>query len=87
MTPIMDKLDATFAGRDPEVALPPVTCPVLPLQGDPAYGGLMADEELERALRLLPRAAHVEVKGVGHGAHRERPEAVVRMVAAFLDLC
>ena len=53
-------------GYDPDALLRLVACPVLLLQADPAEDGLMSDEDVRRALELLPRARHARFDGVGH---------------------
>jgi pimeloyl-ACP methyl ester carboxylesterase len=73
------------AGFDPEVVLPQVACPVLLLQGDPGRGALMGDEEVEKALDLLPDGRHARFDGIGHGLHVEDAERVVGVLASFLD--
>ncbi|MDW8059143.1 MAG: alpha/beta fold hydrolase [Thermomicrobium sp.] len=82
--PILALLDE---GRQPEPLdlLPRVTQPVLLLQADPAYGGVLDDETAERALALLPQGVRKSFPGCGHALHRECTEAFVAAVLDFLD--
>jgi hypothetical protein len=61
--------DVMLDGYDADVLLPAIACPVLILQADPAAGGFLRDEEVELGLRLLPRAEHVRLQGIGHELH------------------
>lgn len=71
-------------GYAPEELLPHVTCPTLLLQASPAYGGLMTDEDVDHALRLLPNAQCVRFADLGHGLHVENAEPILAAVGEFL---
>jgi pimeloyl-ACP methyl ester carboxylesterase len=77
---------AMLAGYDPERLLPAIAAPVLLLQGDPAAGGILRDDEVAMALERLPRGQHVRLSGIGHELHgppgNERP--VLDAIAPFL---
>ncbi len=47
-----------------DILLPRIACPTLLLQGDAAAGGLLGDAEVQRALSLLRRPAHVRLAGM-----------------------
>lgn len=74
-------------GYDPEVLFQTIVCPVLLLQADPARGGLLRDNEVTRALRLLPHGRHVRLTGIGHELHgpSEQVPAVLAAITPFLD--
>ncbi|HEY3110317.1 MAG TPA: alpha/beta hydrolase [Chloroflexota bacterium] len=75
-----------LAGYDPERLLPAIAAPVLLLQGDPAAGGTLRDDEVAMALRLLPRGAHVRLSGIGHTLHAlpGHDREVLRAIEPFL---
>jgi pimeloyl-ACP methyl ester carboxylesterase len=76
--------DAMRAGYDPETLLPAISCPVLILQADPAAGGALSDEEVALGLRLLPRATHVRLGGMGHELHGRHAQRVLDAMGPFL---
>lgn len=84
LTALLDDFEATAEGYEMDVLLPRIKCPVLLIQADSAYGGLMTDAEVERARALLPGVAHVRLKGIGHGLHGERKQPVVEAIEDFL---
>ena len=65
--------------------MPAIRCPVLILQGDPGAGGLIPDDELERALALLGQARHVRFEGRGHELFIPDPEPVLGAVIEFFE--
>jgi pimeloyl-ACP methyl ester carboxylesterase len=74
--------ETMLAGYDPAQVLPAITCPVLLLQGDPAAGGLLRDEEVRLGLHLLPQATHTQLAGIGHELHGP-PANVTRVLEAI----
>jgi pimeloyl-ACP methyl ester carboxylesterase len=62
-----------------------VKCPTLLLQGNPALGALMSDDDVTRALSVLPHAVHVSFPTLGHALYIQQPEPVLRAVSRFLD--
>jgi pimeloyl-ACP methyl ester carboxylesterase len=72
------------ADYDPDATLARVTCPLLLLQGNPARGALMSDEDVRRARAHLPQAGHVAFPTLGHGLHVEHPEPILEAVTTFL---
>lgn len=71
-------------GYDPAPLLPAIACQVLILQADPAAGGAMADAEVDLGLRLLPRAKHVRIDGIGHDLHGLHAQRVLDAIGPFL---
>jgi len=65
--------------------LPRIACPVLLLQGNPAKGGFMMDDDVERALGNLPQAKLVRFEGSGHWLHIQDTQEVIRETEAFLE--
>jgi len=68
-----------------DILLPKVQCPVLLLQGNPDLGAVMRDEDVSKALSLLPKAQHVKIEHVGHWLHLQDKEAVLKAVIPFLE--
>ena len=64
--------------------LPRVRCPVLLVRGDPAVGGLVRDDEVERWMSAVVGLRHVQLQGVGHGLFLEAPLAFVDAIQPFL---
>jgi len=58
---------------------------VLIIQGSPAQGGMLTDEEIERALTLLPDATVARMDKVGHPLHMQDKDAVLAALTAFLN--
>ena len=61
-----------------------ISCPVLIIQGSQAHGGLLADEEIERALTFLPQASVARMETVGHPLHTQEKEPVERLTKNLL---
>jgi pimeloyl-ACP methyl ester carboxylesterase len=74
----------TFDVFDWPTALTEMRCPGLLLTGDPALGALVTPETSEEAVRLWPAGRVVRVDGAGHCIHRDRWEATMAPVRAFL---
>ena len=64
-----------------------IDCPVLFLQANPALGGIMPDEEVERALKLIPHAYHVYFEDYGHnlGLYSWNTGPLLQAVNTFLE--
>ena len=76
-------LSPAFASWTLEPELPKVTCPILAIHGDQDEYGSLRHTELIR--KLAGGSATTKVmEGFGHIPHREAPEAIVAIVAAFL---
>lgn len=85
LSALLDRFDATAAGYEMDAVLPAIECPVLLLQADPAAGGVMTDREVEQAIPLLRRSAHVKLTGVSHVFHNEQKEPILEAVQAFFE--
>lgn len=70
--------DEMHAGYDADRLLPAISCPVLVIQADPAYGGGLSDEEVAIARSLLRDVRVTRVTGAGHSRYLGR-------IAAILD--
>jgi pimeloyl-ACP methyl ester carboxylesterase len=69
----------------PDELLAKITCPVLLLQGDPAYGGLLDDPHVERMRSQLADCTHVRIPQAGHNLHTPQPTAFYQVVSRFLE--
>ena len=81
---VLDGPEDMLEGYDPEALLPAISCPVLILQADPGAGGVLLDEEVETARRLLADAAHVRLEGIGHELHGLHARRVPQAIGPFL---
>jgi pimeloyl-ACP methyl ester carboxylesterase len=77
------EFEAMHAGL--EGWLPLVRCPVLLVQGDPAVGGLVHDDEVEHWRSAVSDLRHVQLQGVGHGLFLEAPDAFLHAIQPFLQ--
>jgi pimeloyl-ACP methyl ester carboxylesterase len=82
------RLDEYVAQVDLDGALGRVACPALLLQGDPSQGGIVSDDDVTRALSLLPDGMHVQVAGAGHdlGLSTWEVTPLLQAVTAFLEV-
>ncbi len=71
-----------FHGYDPDEFFPRVRCPALILQ---AERGMLSDEEVRKALDILPEAYHVKLRGMPHEFLTQQTEPVLRAVTTFLE--
>ena len=75
-------LDPRFRRWSIEDELAAIRCPVLAVQGlADEYGTL---EQVRGIARRVPRAQLLELEGAGHSPHRDRPDALIAAVAAFV---
>jgi pimeloyl-ACP methyl ester carboxylesterase len=63
---LIEDYENVAAGYDMETVLPTILCPVLLVQADPAAGGALTDEEVQRALPLLANPTHMRFSGMDH---------------------
>jgi pimeloyl-ACP methyl ester carboxylesterase len=84
---VLEGPEHMLAGYDPDRLLPAIHCPVLLVQADPQAGGLLRDEEVQMALRLLANGTHVHLPGIGHELHGppEQASRVLDAIAPFLE--
>jgi pimeloyl-ACP methyl ester carboxylesterase len=76
------EFEGMHADFDYERLLPRIACLVLIIQGNPEPGGRLTDQEVERAITLLPRATVLRMETVGHMLD---PELVLHALTAFLE--
>ena len=81
---VINKVDENFIDYKIEKMFPKIQCPVLVLQGDPDHGGLIKDEDIEKAKTLLLSAEFYKCKNVGHGLHLEDKEQIMNQIIPFL---
>ncbi len=72
-------------GFDVESVLAAIQCPALLLQADWLAGGMLTNEDAQRAVTLMRQASHIRMEGVGHLIHWLRTEQLLRYVQAFLE--
>ncbi len=77
---------STQADFDAEALLQAMLCPTLILQANPDLGGLMSDEEVRRAMRLLAQPKLVSFPLLGHALHLQQAQPVLKAVTTFLEL-
>jgi pimeloyl-ACP methyl ester carboxylesterase len=70
---------------DVEAYLQKITCPALLLRGNPAFGGAIDDQDLERFKTLLSTCLIVQMQDVGHGIHSQKPVEFFGVVSTFLE--
>jgi pimeloyl-ACP methyl ester carboxylesterase len=81
---LLDDFDQAMAGYDLERLGPSIECPVLLLQADARLGSATTDDEVARALAILPRASHKRFPGLSHRLFIEDKAAVLQAVEEFL---
>ncbi len=60
-----------------------IRCPVLAIQGIDDHYGTMA--QIESIAASVPQAELVKLPDCGHSPHRDRPQALIDCVSAFVD--
>lgn len=83
LTPVIE--GRWLDGYDFPDALFRVRCPALLLQADPSAGGALTDDDAEAAATAMGSCHRVHFPGCGHNLHRDRPEAVLRVVEDFAN--
>ena len=76
-------LDPNFKSGDIVPLLPQIHCPVLAVQGEDDHYGTMA--QIEAIAGGVPQAELARLANCGHSPHRDRPEALIARVVAFVD--
>jgi len=79
------EFDKMYEDYDCEQLFLLISCPVLIIQGSPMHGGLLTDEEIERAVMLLPQTTIARMQTVGHSLHTQEKEPVLIAITSFLD--
>ncbi len=84
LTADIDHFNETYAGYKIDRLFSEIQCPVLILQSNPELGGLMRDEDVKKALSLLPKVYHVKLNNAGHGLHLQDKESVIKAIIPFM---
>jgi pimeloyl-ACP methyl ester carboxylesterase len=79
------EFDEMHAAYDYERLFPQISCPVLIIQANPALGGAISNEEVERALALLPDATVARLEKVGHELFWPEKAPALQAIEQFLD--
>jgi pimeloyl-ACP methyl ester carboxylesterase len=58
--------------------------PVLVVQADPAFGGILGDEAARRFMERLPNGCLVKIEGATHAVHASQPERLAEALRSFL---
>ncbi|HET7205392.1 MAG TPA: alpha/beta hydrolase [Terriglobales bacterium] len=74
-----------FEDFDADDLLQKIKCPTLILQASPELGGLMKDEEVQRALRLLKYPNLMRFPLLGHALHLQQAQPVIDAVTEFVE--
>ncbi|HRQ42262.1 MAG TPA: alpha/beta hydrolase [Chloroflexota bacterium] len=82
---LIEDYENVAAGYDMETVLPAIHCPVLLVQADPSVGGVLRDEEVQRALHLLANPTHKRFSGMGHMLIYDPKGPPIMAVNAFLN--
>jgi pimeloyl-ACP methyl ester carboxylesterase len=85
-----DVLTPVAAGRwldgyDEEAVFSRIECPTLLLQGNPALGGLLTDDDAARLESMIPDVARVTMQRSGHLIHWSQTEETARLLIGFLE--
>jgi pimeloyl-ACP methyl ester carboxylesterase len=82
---LIEDYENVAAGYDMETVLPAIHCPVLLIQADPSVGGVLTDEEVQRALTLLLNPTHMRFAGMDHMLIYDPKGSPMNTVKAFLS--
>ncbi|MGH9524741.1 MAG: alpha/beta fold hydrolase [Terriglobales bacterium] len=61
-----------------------ISCPLLILQADPKWGGLVTQRDVDAAKAANPLTVHVLLTNVGHSLHIHQPGPVIRALGNWL---
>jgi pimeloyl-ACP methyl ester carboxylesterase len=75
---------SSFEGLRLEELLPKITCPTLLLQGNPELDALLSDDDVQTALKWLPKGEHIKFPLLGHALFMQQPQPVLKAVTTFL---
>jgi len=80
--PDPDDPESHFNGYYPETHLRNVRCPTLIIQ---AEKGMLGNQEIQKALNILPEAYLITLKGAPHEFLTRESEPVIKALNAFLE--
>lgn len=82
---LIEDYENVAAGYNMETVLPAIHCPVLLVQADPSAGGVLTDEDIQRALPLLADPTHMRFSGMNHMLLHDPKGPPMVAVGAFLS--
>jgi pimeloyl-ACP methyl ester carboxylesterase len=82
---LIEDYENVAAGYDMETVLPAIHCPVLLVQADPSAGGVLTDEDVQRALPLLADPTHLRFSGMDHMLLYDPKGPPMQAVKSFLN--
>lgn len=77
---------STFQQFDAAAVLARIACPMMVLQANPEFGGLMSDTALSEILKIQPRTRVVRLPLLGHSLHLQRVQPVIDALLPFLKV-
>lgn len=78
-----DKYEEMVRGYDIKKLLPAIKCPVLIMRGEEKLGSMITDNDMNKAVTLLPKLQEQKIPGVGHALLNNK-EMVLETVMRFL---
>jgi pimeloyl-ACP methyl ester carboxylesterase len=81
---VVHRFDDTYRDLVPARLFSRYPGPMLLLQGDPAAGGLLTEQDISAVLRLSDQIEVHRLHGVGHGLQQQAPQAVAHAIEPFL---
>lgn len=82
---IEDVLEHPEDYNDVDAALRLDSSPTLLMQADPSMGGVLSDEQAQRARHLLSNGSLLKFPGAGHAIHAFGPKEFVEAIVHFVD--
>lgn len=83
ITDLLDRRGDAFAI---DAAMMLDDAPTLIVRGDLERGSVTTEEQVQQALRLLPRGSAVHIAGAGHAIHADKPAEFTRILLEFCGI-
>ena len=65
--------------------LPKISCPSLLIQGNPALGGVIEEQDVQYARPFLAHTTHIYVADMGHSMHVPFPNRFANLISNFIE--